>query len=225
MPEHAAERTASEPFYEQDGITLYLGDCTKVLPWLEADVLVTDPPYGMRYERHSRSRDRSVQEVTGDHDTSLRDAALALWGNRPALVFGSCRNNRPDCEQLLIWDKGEEAAMGHPVFFSAHEEVYVRGTGWIGPRRPNVIRVNGLARGGALRKTLGHSTPKPVSLMQTLVRHCPPGIIADPFAGSGATLVAARAEGRVAIGVEIEERHCEAIACRLAQGDLFGETA
>jgi site-specific DNA-methyltransferase (adenine-specific) len=126
---------------------------------------------------------------------------------------------------VLIWDKGNEAALGHPVFFSAHEEVYVIGTGWVGPRRSNVIRQNGLARGGGLRKGLDHPTPKPVSLMQTLLAHCPPGVIADPFAGSGATLVAARALGRRAVGVEIEEQHCEVIANRLAQGDLFGETA
>lgn len=213
------------PYYAADGVTLYLGDCRDVTAWLGADVLVTDPPYGMAYYKHSRAGTNGAVEVAGDTSTETRDAALALWGDRPAMVFGSWRNERPACEQVLIWDKGEEAAMGHPVFFSAHEEVYVRGTGWVGPRRPNVIRVRGLARGGSIRKGLEHPTPKPVSLMELLLAHCPPGVIADPFAGSGATLIAARALGRQCIGVEIDERHCEVIASRLAQGDMFGGAA
>jgi len=207
----------SNPYYKDDLVTLYHGDCLEVAEWLTADVLVTDPPYGMGYYLHSRAGKDAAIEVAGDADTSTRDAALTAWGKRPSLVFGSWRNTKPKCDQVLIWDKGDEAALGHPVFFSAYEEIYVTGTGWRGERRPNVIRVNGLARGGAERKGYAHPTPKPTGLMELLVSYTPPGVIADPFAGSGATLVAARNLGRPSIGVELEERYCELIAKRLSQ--------
>ena len=68
----------------------------------------------------------------------------------------------------------------------------------------------------------GHPAPFPVELASRAVRLStwPGEVVLDPFMGTGSTLVAARALGRRAIGVEVSERYCEMAARRLSQGAL-----
>ena len=41
----------AEPYYKQDGITIYHGDCREILPQIApVDLIVTDPPYGVGYD-------------------------------------------------------------------------------------------------------------------------------------------------------------------------------
>ena len=101
------------------------------------------------------------------------------------------------------------------------EEIYVLGDGWdvsVLPlkRQGSVIPVGG-AVGGVRNARFGHPTPKPVELMVSLIERCPPGVIVDPFAGSGATLMACRRLGRRCIGVELDERYCEGAVKRLTE--------
>lgn len=73
-----------------------------------------------------------------------------------------------------------------------------------------------------------HPTEKPTGILSPLIDYsCPPGgTVLDPFAGSGSTLHAAAMSGRHAIGIEADERYCEAAANRLSQGVLdFGEVS
>jgi DNA modification methylase len=212
------------PYYSDGRVTLYHGDCLEIDAWLKADVLVTDPPYGMAYRGNHRLRHERLEPIAGDDSLLARDTALGLWGNRPAAVFGTWKRPRPGghIHALLVWDKtdGVGPGMGDimSVFGSSHEEIYILGRRW--------PRANGKRMGSVLRTSvaptnytekIGHPTPKPVGLMERIIEVSPPGVISDPFAGSGSTLVAARNLGRTAIGVEIDERYCELVAKRLDQ--------
>lgn len=217
------------PYYQDDWVTLYHGDCLEVTAWLAADVLVTDPPYGIkqgvkgdrRCGKTGKVAPSATTDIAGDLDTAIRDRALSMWGaNRPALVFGSWKAPRPrDVRARLLWLKaGTNACLGYTPWSPADEEIYVLGQGWGKPSRLNYI-VTTEARAGSdgLAAQVGHPTPKPVGLMRQLLVACPAGTIADPFAGSGATLRAAKDLGRKAIGVELDERYCEIAANQLAQ--------
>lgn len=62
-----------------------------------------------------------------------------------------------------------------------------------------------------------HPTQKPEGVIEPLLRYSSPvgGVVLDPFAGSGTTLVVARRLGMRAVGFEISEEYCEAAAKRL----------
>lgn len=214
-------------YYDHGGVTLYLGDCREVTTWTDADVMVTDPPYGMAVSSGWKGHHGRLT-IAGDDTTETRDAALTMWTPaRPALVFTRWSLPLVGAVHRLTWDKGEHVGMGDLAepWKPNTEDVYVFGKGFRASRRgSSVLRFNAVA-GTAHRAHGGrwHPTEKPLDLMETLINVCPPGVVADPFAGSGATLVAARNLGRRAVGVEIEERYCEIIARRLDQGSLFSE--
>lgn len=208
----------SAAYFEDDLVTLYLGDALTKLQWIEADALVTDPPYGIAYRSGSRRADTTPREIAGDIDTTVRDRALAMWGpQKPALVFGSWRQPRPSATKtLLVWDTKGALGMGDLSipWKPSHQEIYVLGGPFTGPRTSDVLvcpPVQSSAANGRL-----HINQKPVALLHELIAKTT-GVIADPFAGSGSTLVAARQMGRRAIGVEIDEQHAETIAKRFAR--------
>lgn len=203
-------------YYQDDFVTLYHGDCLEQTAWLDADVLVTDPPYGMAYVS-GRKKDVSLA-IKGDESLNMRENALNLWGNKPALVFGTWKQPRPtNVRQLIVWDKRGGAGFSgdlNMTWADITEEIYVLGDGWVGRRRPAIYSIPTLP--SANRPD--HPTPKPVSLLEELLDCINLGaVIADPFAGSGSTLLAARNLGRKAVGVEYEEKYCELIAKRLSQ--------
>jgi site-specific DNA-methyltransferase (adenine-specific) len=218
----------SKPYYQDDLVTLYCGDALQVTEWLAADVLVTDPPYGVNISQYAmdndpkKRREHSAKSVIrNDQDTLARDKALEIWGPKPSIVFGSWRKPRPEnVRQRLIWYKSKSSpGISNAPWYSADEEIYIIGEGFTGKPEQTVYQTNEARMNNyGLPAQLGHPTPKPIGLMGLLLDRCPDGLVSDPFAGSGSTLLAAKNLGRRAIGVEVNESYCEIAAKRLAQG-------
>ena len=230
----------SEPYYSDDLVTLYHGDCREVLAWLEADVLVTDPPYGIAWKANPNWTNASGQgghrssgnalAIENDADLTARDDALGLWGDRPAAVFGDILKPHPQgAVHALIYAKPADAGIrgARAGRRKDVEAIFLVGPWPVGVGgKSSIIRTNGRVagpRGVALRA--GHPHAKPLDVMEELIGLHPEGVIADPFAGSGSTLAAAKHAGRKAIGVELDKGYCELIAKRLTQDTLFGGVA
>lgn len=213
------------PYYQDDLITLYHGDCRHIDAWLDADVLVTDPPYGLAALAESYGRHGDT--IANDLTTEVRDAALSLWGdNKPCLVFGTPRLPDPpgEWQHRLVWDKCEPGLNGGPWRYT-HECIFVRGEGWTRRSASSFSVIRYPAQNGSADRR-SHPHRKPVELLHELIEAAPEGVVADPFVGSGTTLRAAKDLGRRAIGVELEERYCEVAAVRLSQEVLpFGEAS
>lgn len=222
-----------KPYYADELVTLYHGDCREATDWLTADVLVTDPPYGRAWRQGDTGKGRGWASdrhdgIANDTDTSVRDDALSLWAGRAAVVFGDLMLPRPaDTKHVLIYDKGVSAGFTGAVggYRRNVEAIYLIGRWPSGLGGRTAIVSTGASAGGNLARRTGHPHTKPQDVMDSLISACPPGTVADPFAGSGSTLVAAKLQGRRAIGVELDERYCELAAKRLAQDALPFEEA
>lgn len=241
LPPTEGVTTPPAPYYEDDFVTLYHGKCHEITEWLAADVLVMDPPYGRAWRQGNVKKagaayDQRRNEVSGtgianDSDTAMRDAALEMWGDRPAIAFGDLMLPPPERNKLTgVYYKTDPASGlrgaiagvrrdAEAIYFIGRWPVGIGGRSSIFASRRQITGSQGIvARNG------GHPHTKPNEVMEELLM-LTSGTIADPFAGSGSTLVAAKGLGRRAIGVELEERYCEMAASRLAQDTLFGGVA
>jgi site-specific DNA-methyltransferase (adenine-specific) len=212
-----------EPYYQDDYCTIYHGDCLELADlWTCADVLVTDPPYGIGWTRGVDASRSSVAHlgIQNDEDTSTRDAALLLATHLPAVVFGSFYAPAPArTRQVLVWHKPADSGVYGSVtgYRRDAEPVYLLDP-WpqCKVKRSSVLRSSraGIA---AVTAETGHPHTKPTDLLRELIEAAPLGVVADPFMGSGTTLRAAKDLGRKAVGIEIDERYCEIASKRLAQ--------
>lgn len=113
-------------YYEDEFVQLHHGDCRAIRGWTRADVLVTDPPYGIGWKqaplltvgRSEGQRSRAHDGIQNDGDTSARDAALELFGSGPALVFGEITKPFPPrTKRVLVWKKPNDSGlMGQTIW-------------------------------------------------------------------------------------------------------------
>lgn len=156
----------TDPYYQDSLVTLYHGDSREITDWADADVLVTDPPYGMSFQSGVR-RSAKLARIAGDGDTQARDAILRLWGSeRPALVFGHWSQPAPAGErQRLIWHKAGTPGMGNLAmpWGTNFEDIHVLGQGWdreaAGIKRTGAVITTREQRGGGFRCGERHRSP------------------------------------------------------------------
>jgi site-specific DNA-methyltransferase (adenine-specific) len=237
LPEES-ERSM-KPYYEENGIVIYHGDCREILPHLgPVDLIVTDPPYGIQFQ--SNFRTLPFDEIHGDESTDVAIEGLSLAlsllkDGRHIYAFG-----RYDLDAFslsskaeLVWNK-QAFSMGdlslpwgnqHEIIQFATKQSKAHkdfGKGRLAAR---------IRRGSILShprpSASKHPTEKPVQLLRELIESssCIGESVLDPFCGIGSTLIAATLECRTAIGVEYEEKYCEIAVNRLRQQVLPLEAA
>jgi site-specific DNA-methyltransferase (adenine-specific) len=207
------------PYYEDDSVTIYHGDCREITPTLpdaQFDLAFADPPYGVDFGYGEEYDDE------GGEDYAVWMSATASELQRLAtivLVTPGIRNlwSWPTPTWVLSWHKPGSTRRSDLGGFNIWEPVLMYGKRRIYndahrlPSAPNLSSDTG-----------SHPCPKPLRLLTWLVGEAsdPGGLVLDPFMGSGTTLRAAKDLGRKAVGIEIEERYCEIAARRMGQGVL-----
>lgn len=206
-------------------ITLYLGDCLEVMPTLEYDSIVTDPPFGMNFLSNHRAQKH--KSIANDANEDFLLWACELDAPHSKYIF--CRWNNlnalPEPKSCITWVKNNWSMgdLEHEharqteicLFYKGDKHSFPRG------RPSDVVDVR---RTGNSH----HPTEKPVDLMRIVVGWTR-GTVVDPFMGSGTTLVACAKMGRKGIGIELDEDYFN-IACKRVEDaykspDMFVEAA
>lgn len=229
-----------EPYYRDEQVTLYHGDCREVMasmPDTSVDCVITDPPYTERTHgmaKSNKGKGHDIKAVTfssisdDDLSESLRECGrltrrwvIATLDYRHAFKVDQSPPEGLRTLRIGVWVKPNPMPQ-----ISADRP----GQGWEAIAFMHRADVKPAWSGGGksgvwihpVSQDEGHPTVKPLPMVADWVRlftnHG--DTVLDPFAGSGTTLRAAVNEGRRAVGVEIEERYCEVIAKRLAQSAL-----
>ncbi len=209
-------------YYEDEKVTLIHGDCRD--HWIECDAVVTDPPY-------QRTQLEWDTEVRGWLECILADqmwlfsplrfflnnrlpwhlAEDVIWEKQNGSGMANDRFRRVH-ETITHWYRGKWGELYHKT---PRDVVDVqralrwkeRPDQWGGQKRVqtedggkrimrSVLKIRNL-HGRAV-----HPTQKPVELLKPLVESITRDTVYDPFAGSGSTLIAAKALGLKAVGVQ-----------------------
>ena len=203
------------------------GDCVKVLADLPAgcaQFILTDPPYFVSYQ----SRDgRKVPN--DDNDAWLQPAFAGLYRALARDSYCFSFYGWPYADKFLIaFRKAGFRVVGHVlfpkrytsttrIFKYQHECGYLLAKG--NPRLPD--QPIGDVMEWSYSGNRLHPTQKPISALLPLVKTFsrPEGLILDPFAGSGSSLVAAKTLGRRWLGIELDATYHAIASKRLQEGE------
>ena len=207
-------------------------DYRETLAGLGADLVLTDPPYGIsRSTGFSNTKvdttefgewDRPIlpAELAGALKSALASSGTAVvWWNiwrvgelREALEAAGFRM----C-QAVFWEKTNPVPLNSKRTYlpNARESAVVAAAG------PNPFFAeehhSGVFR-APIPRTRYHPTQKPVEIFEQLIEtHCPPrGLVADPFLGGGTTAVAAVRRKRRFAGGDVSPDYVETAQKRVA---------
>ena len=208
-------------------------DVGRLMEGKKADLLLTDPPYGINIVNTGRVgidapagfgkvgtrgmvKARTYHSIEGDDHPfdprpflDLAPVVMLFGGNNFA-------SRLPDSPAWLVWDKKAEKGADHNNF-SDVELVWTN----LKQKSCPIYRHlwSGLLREGDRNVELKdrvHPTQKPVGLIAAILSdHSNPGALClDPFLGSGTTLVACEQLGRTCYGMEISPQYCQVIIDR-----------
>ena len=219
------------PYYDQDGVTIYHGDCREVLPSLGiTETIITDPvwpnakaklagsdrPYALFAEvARLIDCDRLIIQLGCDSDPRILST---VPDDLP--FFRACwlKYTCPTRKGRVLYSGDIAYAFGKPPKSAPGRRVIA---GECSSARGDSIRARLRPHREFGRPVNGeHPCPRRLEHVQWLIAKFAEGTVLDPFCGSGTTLVAAKAGGFKAVGIEIEEKFCEMAVKRLAQRSL-----
>lgn len=199
----------------------------KDIPDESFDAVVTDPPYGMAFESFRRVDLPHFDKIANDEAGRpfiwwMYDAYRLVKAGGSVICFCNWANEEAfrlalgwagfTIKSQAIWDRGVHGVGDlNGTFAPQHDVIWyaTKGKGRLYGLRPkSVISASRLSA-----QSMTHPNEKPVPLMRYLIRAVTPqgGTVLDPFAGSGATGVAALMEGRWPTMIELTDYNCEII--------------
>jgi site-specific DNA-methyltransferase (adenine-specific) len=219
-----------KPYYDQDGIVIYCGDCRDIINNIDkADHVICDPPYDEQTHDGARFDFGGSKEIYFDPiDPKL--VAPMLISACKEWVIAFCSMEMLGLYREAAGDRWVRSGFWHrtnstPQFSGDRPGQPGEGIAIMHAGGKKIWNGGGKPAFWSFPKVCGgpHTTTKPLKLMQQLILDFTQDgqLIIDPYMGSGTTLVAAKNLKRRAIGVEIQEKYCEIAAKRLRQGILL----
>lgn len=190
----------------------------------KADMVFTDPPYGVSYQGNMRTKSKKFDVIKNDDKfisgwidfiNDVSTGFVFVWTSfKVVSKWIDICSRIGEQTNMIIWDKGGGGMGDLTGSFSTDFEislVYNRGSKIRGKRIGSVWSV-----GKDASSKYVHPTQKPVELAETAVAHCSDNgnKILDLFLGSGSTLIACEKTNRKCYGMELDEKYCDVIVTR-----------